>query len=124
MPTPLMSAMYELRIVTVARVQRDAALLSVQRIAVDVDAIDDDLVRDLRQLGLRGRSVAELDDVAVALLVGGELEEQQPPVMRAGGRRSPPRVRRHDPRETRGVGRRDALVRRPAVPRPEYRSAA
>ena len=33
-----------------AGVQRDAALLSGRRIAVNVDAIDDDLVGDLRQL--------------------------------------------------------------------------
>ena len=55
-------------------------------IAVDVEAIQFDRVRHVCRLVLRRGSVADLNDVAVALVVGLELEEQQAPVVCAGRR--------------------------------------
>ena len=63
-------------------VQRDAALLALVRIAVNVEAIDDQIVRRLRDRGLRARSVAERDQIAATIAL--HFEEEQPPVVRAG----------------------------------------
>jgi hypothetical protein len=69
----------------VAAVERDAALLAERRIAVQVDAIDDQLISDVGQLRLTGVAGAELNDVSPAFQVRLELEEHQRPVMRAEG---------------------------------------
>ena len=67
-------------------VQRDATLLSQRGIAVDVAAIDDQIVRHLASSFCAGAAVAEPDDVAGAVRGRAELEELQPPVMGAGRR--------------------------------------
>jgi hypothetical protein len=69
-----------------AAVQRDPALLSEHRIAMDVNAIQDEVLWNLRELRLR-RAGAEHDDVARAVHVGLKLDELDPPVMSPGDRR-------------------------------------
>src|SRR5204862_1588685 len=61
-----------------------AALLPEHRIAVDVQAIEHEIVRHLRQIGLRRVAGAQRDDVAGAALIGEKLQEHQLPVV--GGR--------------------------------------
>ncbi len=105
-----------------AAVERDAALLPFQRIAVDIAAVDDDLLRRLRAIALRRAAVAEQDDVAGAVLRRRELEQLEAPVVRARGR-SQRRLAiwRLDLRQQRGVRRQHSraglrLIRRVSRP--------
>ena len=67
-------------------VERDPALLTERWITVDVAPIDRQIPWHLGKIGLRSRSVAKPDDVAVALCSGSDLEQLEPPAARAGGR--------------------------------------
>ena len=73
----------------ITAVQRHAALLPEHRIAVDVQAIEHEIVRHLRQIGLRRVAGAQRDDVAGAALIGEKLQEHQLPMIRGrrGGER-------------------------------------
>ena len=51
---------------------------------MNVYAIEFEVVRHRRKRVLRGGTVAELDDIAVPVLVRLELEKLQPPVVHAG----------------------------------------
>ena len=63
-----------------------------QRIAVHVEVTQHDVMRNLVDGVLRAGAVADLDDVAVAVLVRRELEISQLPVMGAGGGPQAPRT--------------------------------
>ena len=92
-------------------VERDAALLAARGIAVDVAAIDDQIVGHAIEAGLREGAVAERQDVSGAGLVRSEFEEHDRPVMSARGgaqRRRP--IRRLQPRQPASVLRPDALA--------------
>jgi hypothetical protein len=76
------------------------------------------LVRDHVDPVLGARAVADLDDLAAAELVGGELEIAQVPVVGAGrGPQDRALVRRTEARQQRRVGRldADALLRQQRV---------
>ncbi len=93
----------------VAAVQRDAPLLAERRITVDVHAIDDEGIRHLRELRLRGVARAERDDVAVALRVRLEFQEQELVVVRRRRRVQRRDARRRlDLRQQRRIRRRHA----------------
>jgi hypothetical protein len=66
-------------------VERDTALLTPERVAVDVEVAEDDVVRHSVEAVLRARPVAYLDDLAVALVAGAKFEIGDAPVMRASG---------------------------------------
>ena len=92
-------------------VQRDAAFLPLVGIAVHVQAIDRQVVRDLRRRALRPGPISQHDDVAGAVDVGQDLEQHQPPVVRAGrGGNRGRSISRPDPGEQRIVRRRHPLA--------------
>ena len=65
------------------RIEGDTALLTPDRVAMDVEVAEDDVVRHFVAAVLRARPVAYPHDLAVALVAGAKFEIGDTPVMRA-----------------------------------------